>query len=325
MSRDTNAEPATWKYELGHSLRIKGIHIFRLAVSPDGTRLALARSDRNALSKPGEIALWSLDGKEPANLDGRALDYGPVCGPSLTMANSWPGAAVPARAPLPLPCLIWHPRRKSLCCTVITRRATALAFSKDAAVLFSTGYDGRIGIWDLPNAKATAFLTASVSGINALSMANDDRTLLAGGIDRTLRVFDIAAQKQQPPLEREVLPWGVSSAALTCDGKTAAAAFGTAGVKTGIAFWDMATRKQRPGLLQEDVRANEIVFTPDGEALITAGLDRAIRVWNIKTGTLDCMLKGHGGPVYGLGISADGSVLATSDYSLVQIWRRERK
>lgn len=64
-----------------------------------------------------------------------------------------------------------------------------------------------------------------------------------------------------------------------------------------------------------------VAVSPDGQRLASAGLDDAIKVWNLETGELLLTLKGHTKPVNSLAISPDGQILASgSDDHTIRLW-----
>ncbi len=64
---------------------------------------------------------------------------------------------------------------------------------------------------------------------------------------------------------------------------------------------------------------NELIFTPDGRELISAGNDKVIRVWDVETGELNRTLRGQvdqgdGGIIYAAALSPNGRTLAVGGY-----------
>ncbi|MEX0268301.1 protein kinase [Leptolyngbyaceae cyanobacterium UHCC 1019] len=64
-----------------------------------------------------------------------------------------------------------------------------------------------------------------------------------------------------------------------------------------------------------------VCISPDGQSVASGGLDDAIRVWNLETGSLIQTLKGHTKPVNCLSISPDSRMLASGgdDYT-IKLW-----
>ena len=57
----------------------------------------------------------------------------------------------------------------------------------------------------------------------------------------------------------------------------------------------------------------ELVATTDSRSLITGGIDRAIRVWDVETGEVERQLDGHEAFITAMQISGDGRVLVSAD------------
>jgi serine/threonine protein kinase len=64
-----------------------------------------------------------------------------------------------------------------------------------------------------------------------------------------------------------------------------------------------------------------VCISPDGQSVVSGGLDDAIRVWNLETGSLIQTLKAHTKPVNCLSISPDSRMLASGgdDYT-IKLW-----
>ena len=65
-----------------------------------------------------------------------------------------------------------------------------------------------------------------------------------------------------------------------------------------------------------------LAFSPDGEALATAGMSRKVRLWNPATGQELLTLEGHKAQINSVAFSPDGSVLASCSHDgAVRLWR----
>jgi WD40 repeat protein len=72
-------------------------------------------------------------------------------------------------------------------------------------------------------------------------------------------------------------------------------------------------------------RVNSVIFTPDGNTLISGGSDRLINLWRVSDGTLIQTLNTnapfvHASAIESLSISPDASQLASCSYKVVQLW-----
>jgi WD40 repeat protein len=93
-----------------------------------------------------------------------------------------------------------------------------------------------------------------------------------------------------------------------------------------IMLWDVASQKETATVCTfQGRRAFPRVFTPDGKALIYAGADKTIRLWDVAAGKEKEPLKGHEKEVTSLAIGPDGKILAAGDKHIVWLWDLESR
>ena len=62
-------------------------------------------------------------------------------------------------------------------------------------------------------------------------------------------------------------------------------------------------------------------FTPDNQALISAGMDNVVKAWAVPDWALVSTLEGHANSVNSISLSPDGKTLATgSTDTTVKLW-----
>ena len=111
----------------------------------------------------------------------------------------------------------------------------------------------------------------------------------------------------------------MASAAFSPDGRTLA----TGDVGGGLVLWEVASGKVRATLRSvasetelASLRGagwivNAVTFVAGGRLLVSAGRDRAVRVWDVATGRERVTLKGHAGCVASVASAHDGKLLAS--------------
>jgi WD40 repeat protein len=64
-----------------------------------------------------------------------------------------------------------------------------------------------------------------------------------------------------------------------------------------------------------------VAFSPDGRSLATAASDRTVRLWDVKTGKQQSVLRGHDDAVCAVAFSPDGRTLASSSFDgTARLW-----
>jgi cytochrome c len=195
----------------GHAAPVAGI-----AASPDGKMLASASWDRT-------VRLWPLDGGAPRRLEGHTQNVNGVAftpdGNSLVSAGYdatlriWPlfgGASNVVTLPSPLNAVVIAPDGE-----IITAGADgkvyfvapngevrdmvqasptpiiALAISADGKRIAAAGIRGSVAILDRPSRAVMQTLVGPGMPVWSVTFFPDNRTLLTGGADRTLRRWDV--------------------------------------------------------------------------------------------------------------------------------------
>jgi WD40 repeat protein len=159
---------------------------------------------------------------------------------------------------------------------------TAVAVSPDGKTLASA-WAAEVQLWDLtPNgAVKRATLVGHRKYINALAFSADGKTLASVATDRTIRLWDIAANEERAEMEPYTdqvvhVAWAPNGKLLATAGETNPAR---------IVLWDAAGKQVKQWQVPStDIYATHIAFSPDNRHLAFPVLTptRERLVWILK-------------------------------------------
>jgi len=193
--------------------------------------------------------------------------------------------------------------------------ARQVAFSADGRVLATSGVDGAVKLWSMPDAALTRTL-AHPAGVTSLAYSPDGRWLVSGSSDRGVRIWRVA----DGSLARTLTGHGgtVWSVAVSPDGRTVA----SSGEDKTVKLWRLEDGALLRTLTGHELNVWSVDFTPDGQQVVSGSFDRTVKVWRTLTGALERTLVGHGQAVVGVDVSPRGDLVASgSDDSSARLWR----
>ena len=143
-----------------------------------------------------------------------------------------------------------------------------------------------------------------------VAFSPDGKALATAGADHTVKIWNLESGELLTTYRGH--QESVLSVAFSPDGKTLASTDHLA-----VRLWGA-----RPGVLKDDAGSNACAcFAPDGESLATAGFDRVIRIWDLKTSRPRVKLVGHIDTVSSLAFSPNGRILASASADkTVKLW-----
>jgi WD40 repeat protein/serine/threonine protein kinase len=194
----------------------------------------------------------------------------------------------------------------------VTSNINVVQVSPDGTRLAIGGYPGYVRLIDLDSGREIRKLAGNKGYVMAMAFSPDGRQLAAGGQYSDIRILDSGTGVERARLKSRSAE--VHDLVFSPDGRTLATAGET------VEFWDVATAEFSMAL-EGDAGFRQIAFSPDGELIAAASVDRTVRLWEAQTGVQRAKLLGHGDDVTCVAFSPDGRTLASGSRDrLVKIW-----
>jgi WD40 repeat protein len=288
------------------------------AFSPDGRSVASA-------STKGNATVWDVDTRKIANgpwqLKIGSLDALAWSPDSSTLFASGEDGVI-ARVSL-------HsmPLRRGL---AVDREVAGFGFLPGGKLLVAaTGTDSgqsTLSLWDPASLKKIADSPAGADPLGPLGVTRDGKTLVTGNFQGKLLFWDVARRQAIGDPVPAFDDNRVDRVVFSPDGSTVAA------LSPGpeVRFWNVASRQRLPSTLRADPEyARDVVFTPDGAHVFTAGDKGEIIEWDWRSGQAVGAPIQVGKSVEALALSPDGRTLAAGEAgdhdSRVTLWSTETR
>jgi RNA polymerase sigma factor (sigma-70 family) len=265
---------------------------FGLAFAPDSRALAVGADDHT-------VTLWdAATGKELRLQGGHSR-------PLLTLAFAPDGQTL-ATAGGDGTVRLWHTGTGKEVRLIEGYGVYDLAFAPDGGTL-ALAASHRDVPWyglvliDTATGKERRLAEHSAA-VQAVVFTLDGKTLISGGVDKTVRFHDVATGKELRRLGG--LRGEVRTLALTPDGQSLlTTTFDVENFRGGLVcrLWDTATGKEQSGLFHQG-SMKAVVFSPDGRTAALALHDDTIRLIDMVSGRIVCrferdpMNRGAGDP-----------------------------
>ncbi len=185
-----------------------------------------------------------------------------------------------------------------------------LALGSTAAL---SGELNAIKLYNTANCEVIFHLPAHGAGVRTLLFTADSKTLVSGGGDCRIRLWDCVKGQELPreagAFQHRAAVW---SLALSADGKTLVSG------AEAVFLWDIATGKLQRRLQGHIGEVYGVSLSADGRRVASLGADRTLRMWDTASGKELWKLALLGtSPASSAAFSPDSKVLAVGSGSLL--------
>jgi len=198
-----------------------------------------------------------------------------------------------------------------------TNEVVHVTFNADSTRLLSASRDHRIIVWDIASGEHLLSYRHDAAVAVAIFHPEED-TLLVGNANGNITIHEAATGETIQTFDDfdddeftetgTAHPAGVTAAAFDPRGSYMA----TAGADGYVAIWEIATGDQMMRVKLHDGPINELIYTPDGEHILTASDDETAKKVSTDGGSIEITFVGHTNRVLDLDVSPDGQFVITA-------------
>lgn len=274
------------------------------------------------LSRDGQVILsTSLDGTARlwAMADGALLRTLPGTGAPLEVGSLSPDGRLALLGDRRGGVQMWDVRTGQLLHALVghTDRVTAAAFSADGLQVVTASWDQTARLWNPLTGEQRAVLAGHTGRLYLVLFSPDGQQVATGSWDQTVRLW------RKDGTQQALLDQGspVQSMVYSPRGDW----FVSTGSVGDVTLWSL---KSSPGasppgqrLLGHSGKVFGTDFSMDGLHFVTTGVDRTLRVWDVRLAQPIVVLYGHSGPVYSASFSGSGDRVVTGSYDrTARVW-----
>ena len=154
--------------------------------------------------------------------------------------------------------------------------------------------------------------------IYSVSISNDDKTIVSGSQNGTIKLWNMETGEEIRSLTGHKS--SVLSVNISKDGKTI-----VSGSQDGtIKLWNLETGEEIRTLTGHKSFVYSVNISNDGKTIVSGSSDNTVKVWNLETGEEIRTLIGHESWVFSVSISNDSkTIISGSNDKTIKVWNLE--
>jgi WD40 repeat protein len=193
----------------------------------------------------------------------------------------------------------------------------SVAFSPDGSTIATGSYDKLVKLWDAATGKELRTLKEHSDAVYSVAFLPGGTQLVSGAGDRTLKIWDVQRGTRLFTIS-DALD-AIYAVAVHPSGSRLAAAGADRMIRTWTWNGDVGSAAGPGATLLNSAFAHGdavlgLAYSADGDALVSAGADRTIKIWDAATLGEKRLLEPQPDWVLGLALSGDGHWLAAGRY-----------
>jgi WD40 repeat protein len=173
-----------------------------------------------------------------------------------------------------------------------------------------------VSSWSTKGATSDRLVRGQKAAFTAVALSTRGNYALSGDQDWNVRLWDIESRTEKLHLGQTEAQ--VSCVALSPDGR-----YAFAGDRTGKTFlWDLDEPKKKPTIFKRHTSTVTcLAFSPDNQLALSAGLDKVICLYDVRTGEYRSSFDGHTDTVRSLAFLPDKvHFLSGGDDMTLRLW-----
>ena len=206
-----------------------------------------------------------------------------------------------------------------------THRITDAVFSPDSTRVVSSdaGAEGTVKVWEVSTGTELMTLRGHGNGVYCLAFSPDNKKIASGSQDETVKIWDAESGVELMTFSDAGFAFAVS---FSPDSRHIVSGGGLSGFRGAIKIWNTQRPNEVRVLPGHEGGVRAAVFSPDGNAIISSGRDKTIKIWDLRIDRVQKTLEPRRlkwSTVWPVSFSPDGTRLASAcgpKNEMIQVW-----